>query len=146
MRARDERGQAGGVEALAFGALLFIAGTLIVANAWSVVDAKFAAISAAREGAATYVESGATADAADPPARQAASAALASLQRKGDVAFSIGPEGYRRCGRVTVRVVTQVPILRVPFVRAAGGTMAVTGSASRRIDPFRSTLAGEAVC
>ena len=53
---RDERGQAGGVEALPFGLLIFVVGALLVASAWVVVDAKLAVVSAAREAARTYVE------------------------------------------------------------------------------------------
>ena len=53
---RDDRGVVGGVEAIPFGLLLFVAGTLLVANAWAVIDAKMAATSAAREAARTYMK------------------------------------------------------------------------------------------
>ena len=145
-RGADQRGQAGGVEALAFGALLFIAGTLIVANAWSVIDAKFATSGAAREGAATYVESGSAGGSADQPARRASDAALTSLRRSGRVDVRLDSGGYRRCGRVTVTVATRVPVLRIPLVGSPGGSLTVTAAASRLIDPFRSAVAGEADC
>jgi hypothetical protein len=131
---------------LAFGALLFIAGTLIVANAWGVIDAKFATLSAARDGAATYAEVGTEADGARPPSERATTAALESLRRQGAVDIRLGDGGYRRCGRVTVTVVTDVPVIRIPFVGGTGGKIAVSGSSSRVIDPFRSSVAGEAVC
>jgi hypothetical protein len=141
----DQRGQAGGVEALAFGALVFISGTLIVANAWAVVDAKFAAVSAAREGAQTYVETGGTAAAAEPPSRLSATAALQSLGRHGTVDVVLG-DAYRRCGIVTVHVTTSVPIARVPFVRVAVGRLPIAATATRRIDPYRSGISGGAAC
>src|SRR5437660_2034444 len=127
-RRQDERGQAGGVEALVFGFLILLLGTLIVANAWAVVDAKFAADGAAREGAHTYVEEGLTADEAAGPARQAVDAALSSLHRPGTVEVEFGQNGHQRCQPVTVRVRTRVAILRLPFVRPAGGHVEVSGS------------------
>jgi hypothetical protein len=134
------------VEALAFGALVFIAGTLIVAGAWAVIDAKFTAVGAAREGARTYVESGTSVVEAEPPARGAAKAALTALGRDGDVEVSLDDGGYRRCGRVTVRVTTHVPVVRVPFLRLSGGNVSVVGSATRLIDPLRSGILGQASC
>src|SRR5207248_1263005 len=53
---RDERGQIGGIEAVAFGVLVFVLGLLIVVNAWGVVDAKVAAAAAAHDAARAYVE------------------------------------------------------------------------------------------
>ena len=41
--ARGEDGQVGGIEALVFGLLVLVLGTLVVANAWGVIDAKVAA-------------------------------------------------------------------------------------------------------
>ena len=58
-------GQVGGVEALAFGALIFVIGTLIIANAWGVIDAKMGAAGAAREAARAFVEAPTGADAQD---------------------------------------------------------------------------------
>ena len=57
----------------AFGVLNFVVGTLLVANAWGVVDAKLAVTSAAREGVRAYVEApdgerGGAADDARPEA------------------------------------------------------------------------------
>jgi hypothetical protein len=142
---RDERGQAGGVEALAFGLLIFVVGTLIVANAWAVVDAKFAATGSAREATRTYVETGTTATAAGDPANKAATAALTALHRPGSVSLTLA-DGYRRCGRVTARVVTSVPILRLPFIRSGAGHIDVRGEDTRIIDPYRSGIPGAASC
>ena len=52
----EDCGQVGGIEVLPFGLLVFIVGTLLVANAWAVVDAKLAVTSAAREAVRSYVE------------------------------------------------------------------------------------------
>ena len=56
MRLRGDHGVVGGVEVLPFGVLIFVVGSLLVANAWAVVDTKFMVTSAAREAARTYVE------------------------------------------------------------------------------------------
>ena len=53
---RGERGQIGGIEVLPFGVLIFVAGSLLLANAWAVIDAKLAATAAAREATRAYVE------------------------------------------------------------------------------------------
>ena len=52
----DDRGQFAGIEALPFGVLVFVLGSLLLTNAWAVVDAKATVTTAAREGARTYVE------------------------------------------------------------------------------------------
>ena len=36
-RCRGDAGQVGGIEALPFGLLVFVVGTLLIANAWAVV-------------------------------------------------------------------------------------------------------------
>jgi hypothetical protein len=142
---RDERGQAGGVEALAFGLLIFVVGTLIVANAWAVIDAKFATTAAAREATQTYVETGTSAAAAADPATRAATAALTALHRPGTVSVHLA-DGYRRCGQVIVRVATSVPMLRLPFIRAAAGRIEVRAEHTGIIDPYRSGLPGSTSC
>ena len=55
-RLRGDHGVVGGIEVLPFGVLIFVVGSLLVANAWAVVDTKFMVTSAAREAARTYVE------------------------------------------------------------------------------------------
>ena len=68
---RDESGQVAGIEVIPFGLLTFVVGTLLVANAWAVVDAKMAVSAAAREATRAYVE---TPPGADPLARAQAAA------------------------------------------------------------------------
>src|SRR5262249_31189481 len=55
-RGRDDRGQIGDIEALPFGILIFVVGTLLVLNVWSVIDAKLATDAAATQAARTFVE------------------------------------------------------------------------------------------
>src|SRR6478672_9729016 len=96
----SQRGQVGGLEALAFGLLIFVAATLVVASVWGAIDAKFAASEAAREATRTFVETGNDPTAADLAARDAAMATLAGHHRAGAADVS-GPDGaYRRCGTV----------------------------------------------
>ena len=67
-----ENGAAGNIEMLPFCLLIFIIGTLLIANAWAVIDTRTAVSSAAREATRSYVESS-NAGAAQANARQAAS-------------------------------------------------------------------------
>lgn len=146
MKRRDERGQAGGVEAIAFGLLVFVVGTLIVANAWAVVDAKFAVSAAARHATRTYVETGRTGSDAEGPARDAALTTLHSLHRDRDARVAGVRGGFRRCGRVEIEVSTSVPVLRLPFVGAGGPAITVSGRHAELVDPYRSGVEGEAAC
>ena len=50
---RREQGFVAGGEVLPFGVLIFVLGTLLLVNAWAVIDAKFAVSSASREAART---------------------------------------------------------------------------------------------
>ncbi len=80
-RCRGDAGQVGGIEALPFGLLIFVVGTLLIANAWAVVDAKFATDAAARQAVRTFVE-------ADDPASarsEARAAGLAAVQAHGGI-------------------------------------------------------------
>mgnify|MGYP000097145081 CR=1 FL=1 len=143
---RTEHGQVGGVEALVLGALVFVAGVLLIANAWGVVDAKLAASSAAREAARAYVEAP-SASAALPAARAAAAEALTGHGRaaaRAEVAVVSG--AFVRCTRVTFEVRYPVPMLRIPFLGPAGAAFTARARHSEVVDPFRSGLAGTASC
>src|SRR6202034_960911 len=100
-RCWGEEGFVGGFEGLLFGVLLFVAGTLLVAYAWAVVDTKAATEEAARQGADIYVQAPNAALAAKE-AEQAADAALAGYGRdpaRATVSLSAGSWG--RCERIT---------------------------------------------
>lgn len=143
---RDEAGQVGGVEALVLGALVFVAGVLLIANAWGVVDAKLAASSAAREAARAYVEAP-SATAALPAARAAAAEVLTGHGRaaaRAEVAIVGG--AFVRCTRVTFEVRYPVPMLRIPFLGTAGASFTARARHSEVVDPYRSGLTGTASC
>lgn len=141
-----EAGFAGGFEGLLFGLLLFVAGTLLVAYAWGVVETKTATGEAARQAARTYVEAPDAAAAGDE-ADQAADAALAGYGRdpaKARVELVQGT--FARCGRITITVSYPAPLFRLPFLGSMGRGIAVTSQHSELVDPYRSGLPGSAAC
>lgn len=128
------------MEVLPFGLLIFVAFTLVVANAWAVVDAKLAVESASREAGRAYVESHDPEGAASA-ARDAARAAVAGAGRDPDrlgLAMTGGP--YRRCAVVEHTATYTVPALTVPFLGGFGGGITVRGSHRSVVDPFASGL------
>lgn len=144
---RDEQGQVGGIEGVIFGVLVFVLGTLLVANAWGVIDAKLAASSAAREAARTYAEA-TSRDQAWPAAREAARDAIEGQGRDWSRA-SVEPlpgGRFERCERFTVVVRYDVPLVAVPLLGQHGTGIEVTARHSEIIDPYRSGLAGVARC
>jgi hypothetical protein len=141
----DERGQAGGIEAIAFGLLIFVVGSLLLASAWAVVDAKFAVVAAAREAARTYVEAPSS-RAASTSARAAALDAMRGHGRGDDVTVELdAPAAFRRCAPVTARVSVVVPAAPLPWVGGLGA-ITVTARHTERIDPFRAGVPGAAAC
>jgi hypothetical protein len=149
---RGEQGQAGGVETLAFGVLVFVVGALVVANAWAVIDAKLAVASAAREATRAYAEAPAT---LTPDEALAASHAAADAAFKGHRDSTRGPElrlvagegaSRERCARVTAEVSVRVPTVTLPWVGRFGRGFRVVARHSEIVDPFRSGLSGTASC
>jgi hypothetical protein len=142
-----EAGQAGGVEALAFGFLVLVVGALLAANVWGAVDARTAADAAAREAARAYVEASSGDDAATA-ARQAARDAVVAVGRSPDrmTLMLRADAAFARCTRVTSEVRYAVPLIRVPWVGSAGRAVTVVGRHSEMVDPFRSAVPGEATC
>lgn len=142
---RDERGQ-GGLEAVVLGVLVFVAGVLIVANAWGVLDAKLAASSAAREAARAYVEAGAASD-AEAAARAAALQAMQGHGRSpARTTVRLVAGSFARCERVTFEVRYPVPMLTVPFLGSAGAGFTAQARHSEVVDPYRSGIPGTAHC
>lgn len=145
-RCRGDQGQAGGFEVIPFGVLVFVAGTLLVANLWAVVDAKMAATSAAREAARVYVEAP-DGGSALAQAEQAADAALAARGRDPSRATVRLVEGdFGRCRPVVVEVAYTVPALSVPFLGRYGDGFVVHARHREIVDPYRSGLEGPADC
>lgn len=145
----DERGAVGGLEAIPFGMLVFVAGTLLVANAWAVIDAKLAVDAAAREAARTFVESGGGASGEDA-ALAAAREAMDGHGRDADgLALDITmPDGtgFRRCAPVVVRASYEVPAVPIPWIGGFGHGIDVAARHSERVDPFRDGIEGDARC
>ncbi|MDZ7673926.1 MAG: hypothetical protein U5K30_02490 [Acidimicrobiales bacterium] len=146
-----DRGQVAGIEVLPFGLLVFIAGALLLTNIWAVVDTKFAADAAARE-ATRYVVESARAD-ADTGAIRARANVVANhtMQDHGrpselDVTLSTEDGSLDRCRRVVVRVATEIPAVRIPFVGGFGEPFDVVATHSELIDPTRSGVGGRADC
>lgn len=147
-RGRGDDGQVGGVEGLVFGVLVFVLGTLVVANAWGVVDAKMAAGSAAREATRAFVESDAgSADGALVEAEGVARRTIAGYGRD-PAKLELTPEAatLRRCARVTLRVEYPVPLIRLPLLGAHGQGFIATGRHSEIVDPYRSGLPDAGTC
>ena len=141
-----EEGFAGGAEGLIFGLLLFVVGTLLVGNAWSVVDTKMALDAASREAARTYVE----APDALSAARDARGVAAATLQGYGRDpslgAVTIDGAPFGRCQRVTVVLSYRAPLVQLPFVGMAGRGEDVRAQHSEVVDPYRTGLPGTSSC
>jgi hypothetical protein len=143
---RGDDGFAGGFEGLLFGLLLFIAGTLLVAFAWGVIDTKTAVTEAARQASRTYVEAPDAATAGGQ-AQAAAAAALQGYVRdpaRARVRMATG--SFARCGRVTISVSYPAPLFLLPFIGRVGTGETVTADHSELVDPYRTGLPGTAQC
>jgi hypothetical protein len=145
-RCSGDHGQVGGIEALPFGLLVFVLGSLLITNAWAVIDAKFATDAAAREAARTFVE-GTEEQLAFEAAVAAGQAAIDGHGRDPDRA-DIGPVGafdLARCERATFEAVYEVPALSIPLIGGFGAApFTVRSTHSEVVDPFRSGLDGQA--
>jgi hypothetical protein len=146
---RDDRGVVGGIEALPFGVLIFVVGSLLITNAWAVIDAKMAVTASAREGARAYVESPDVHHGSDT-ARAAAEQALEGHGRdptRSEVRITHAADAsFARCVRVTVEVRHQVPALSLPFIGGYGPGFEVAARHSEVVDPFRDGLPDDGGC
>jgi hypothetical protein len=145
---RDEDGQVGGVEGVVFGVLVFVLGTLVVANAWGVIDAKSSASAAAREATRAFVESSAgSEDAAFAEAEAAARDTIEGYGRDPEKLVVVAEAAsLRRCGRVTIRTEYPVPLVSLPILGRHGHGFTAVGRHSEIVDPFRSGLADRDAC
>lgn len=146
MRVRtDDAGLVGGMEALALGFLLFVAGTLVVLNAWAVIDTKLATTAAAREAARTFVEAS-----SETPVAAARTAAFEAIDghgrdpRRADLVPSTNQ--LRRCDRVTMEVRYKLPLVAIPVLGLLGREITVSARHSEIVDPFRSGLSDTSQC
>ncbi|MEO5679233.1 MAG: hypothetical protein ABIS47_06155 [Acidimicrobiales bacterium] len=145
-RRTDEQGQVGGVEALAFGVLVFVLGMLGMATAWAVVDAKVAAASAAREAARSYVESDGSVTAWDDAVGRGREAFAGHGRSPAALEMPRPVERFGRCAPVTVTAVTNVDLPRIPGIRAVARRVRVQASHTEVIDPFRAGLGRGVAC
>lgn len=137
---RDERGQVAGVEAIAIGLVIFTAGSLLVLNAWAVVDARLMVATAAREAVRAAVE----APNAETAQRRADDAARASAVGHGQDADrldvrsnSLDGTGFRRCAPISVTVGYEVPALALPWASGLGHAFTVRATHEGIVDPYR---------
>ena len=114
---RGERGVAGGGEALAFGALVLLAGTLVLVNVWSVVETRTAVDAAAREYLRSYTRAGEHLEALEVAQRSArATLAARGTPLRGLRIVAPRAEQFGPCGRAEVTLLASVPAARLPFV------------------------------
>ncbi|MGH8902818.1 MAG: hypothetical protein ACRDYA_14375 [Egibacteraceae bacterium] len=145
LRWDEEAGAVGGFEAIPFGVLIFVLGTLLVANAWALIDANFAVAAAAREAARAFVE----ADPAGDPLEEAMAAAAATLTAYGrdPGLMELDPVGeFARCEQISMTVTYPVPVVVLPGLTPLGQGLTATSTYSEIVDPLRSGLEGEATC
>lgn len=137
---RGEDGAVAGLEALAFGVLVFVLGTLLVANVWAAVDGRSAADGAARA-AARAVTTAAPGSDLDAVAHDAAVGALTAhgvpAERVPEVALA---GALVRCGVVEVTVVHRVPLAVLPQLGARRAAVDVRATHAAVVDPFASGL------
>ena len=151
-----DSGQMGGIEAIPFGLLVFVVGTLLVANAWAVIDAKLAVDAAARQATRHFVEADVpSADDfgdAESEARLAGYDALAAHDRERSrstveltgLASADGQAGFTRCARATFTASYEVPVLSLPWIGGFGSGLDVTSTHTELIDPYRDGVPGSA--
>ncbi len=144
LQSGGEAGQLGGLEALIFGVLVFVFGTLVIANAWGVLDAKLAVSAAAANAARAFVQ-----DEAAEPAAAARTAASQTLSDSGRslARMTLSITGTpSRCGSVVALVRYRVPLIAVPLLGGFGHSFTVASTHTEALDPYRSGLPGEAAC
>lgn len=141
---RSERGAVAGLEGVMFGILVLVAGTVLVAHAWSVLEARRTLDGAAREYLRAYTE-------ADSPAaaRTAGQRALDDVvggERNTRTAVTATlPDSTRfgPCEQATVSLSSVVPSVRLPFVGAVS-SITVRVTHSEWIDAHREMTSGSA--
>lgn len=144
---RGEDGFVAGAEALVFGVLIFVIGTLTILTGWVGVDAKLATSAAAREAVRAVVTApvGATTPVLQARAHRAAQQVLAAHgHAPADATLDVHdpPLRLERCRRVVISVSVEVTSVIIP------GTLdtprwTVASRHEQVVEPFRSGLAVE---
>ena len=136
---RDESGQAG-MEIIPFGILTFVVGTLLVVNAWAVIDAKMAVSAAAREATRAFVEAPG-ADEAEASADAAARQAVAGFGRNpADLVLTRAEGAFGRCDTVRYEARYQIPAIRLPWIGGFGDGFTAAAHHAEVVDPYRTGL------
>jgi len=133
---RGESGQAG-IEAVPFGLLTFVIGTLVVVNAWAVIDAKVTVSSAAREATRAYVESPADGDAAGLADAAARAAVVGAGRDPSRLALTQLAGSFTRCTTVRFEASYRLPAVRIPWLGGLG-TFTARARHAEIVDPFRT--------
>lgn len=149
----DDTGALGGAETVPFVILIFVVGSLMVFNLWSVIHTKMALNAAAREAAHAIAEAAPSGSGVDTQVTAEAEAAARNAYQvftgdQADPNFTVTtdvPGGWRRCAAFTVTVSTRAPLVRLPMVGAVAPSAPVQASSSSIVDPFRdsATVTGE---
>lgn len=133
-RRRPEAGQAAGAETIPFGVLVFVAGTLVVVNAWAVVDTRTALDTAARDYLRAYTSAPTSAE-GRAAGRVAAVESLAARTSSASTRITDPPEPFGPCRPATVRLEVEVPAMRVPFLGTLG-THTVSTTQTELVQPY----------
>lgn len=141
MRTLPSRGESGqaGIEAVPFGLLTFVIGTLIVVNAWAVIDAKITVSSAAREATRAYVEAPADGDASSAADAAARAAVLGAGRDPHRLALTRLEGSFTRCDTIRFEASYRLPAIRIPWVGGLG-TFTARARHAEIVDPFRTGL------
>lgn len=147
-RGRGDAGIAGAWEILPLGLLVFVVGSLLVTNAWAVIDARMTVAAAAREASRAYVEAP-SAHGAYELAQTAALQAVAGHGRDPARLELHGPgpdAAYRRCETVTFVATYPVPAISLPWIGGFGEAFEAKASHTEIVDPYRAGISGGATC
>ncbi len=135
-----EDGAVAGLEALAFGVLVFVIGTLLIANLWAAIDGRSAADGAARAAARAVISAGPDGD-HDAVAVAAATAAMAAHGLPPDREPDVELTGtYARCAVIEVTVAHAVPLVVLPTVGVRAPAVTVRATHAAVVDPYVSGL------
>lgn len=144
---RSERGAVAGLEGVVFGALILVAGAIVVVNAWAVLQSRRTLDGAAREYLRAYTESD-DPDTALTTARHALDAVLTGEHRAGLRGSQVridepDPSRFGPCAEASVVLSAEVPAARVPFIGEVASTkLHVTHT--ELVDAHREVSTGDA--
>ena len=141
-------GAVGGAEVLPLAVLTFVVGTMLVANLWAVVDARFAVDAAAREAGRRYVEAPDAASARAAAERAAAEALAGHGRDPSRATVTVAHPDGRDWGACVPTAVTVRHPVRIQGVPGLGGRRLVTVTATHHqvVDPWRSGVDDRGGC